>query len=49
MEEITGITILIALITGIVCTIIVIVDSHRYWNKIIKSKRIGEKKNEKRI
>lgn len=33
MEKITDITLLIALITGIISTIVVIVDYHKYWRK----------------
>ena len=38
LEYITSITLLIALITGIISTIIVIIDYHKQW-KIINKKR----------
>lgn len=38
LEYITSITLLIALITGIISTIVVIVDYHKQW-KIINKKR----------
>lgn len=36
MKIIIDITLLIALITGIICTIAVIVDYHKYWRNIWK-------------
>ena len=36
LEYITSITLLIALITGIISTIVVIVDYHKYWRNIWK-------------
>lgn len=33
MEKIIDITLLIALITGIISTIVVIVDYHKHWRK----------------
>ena len=36
MEKIIDITLLIALITGILSTIVVIVDYHKYWRNIWK-------------
>lgn len=38
LEYMTSITLLIALITGIISTIIVIIDYHKQW-KIINKKR----------
>lgn len=38
LEYITSITLLISLITGIISTIIVIIDYHKQW-KIINKKR----------
>ena len=36
MEKIIDITLLVALITGIISTIVVIVDYHKHWRSIWK-------------
>lgn len=45
MEKITSLTLLIAIIVGIICTLIVIIDYHKQW-KIIEKQIKGRDKNE---